>query len=648
MESPDHTPQTQTAASAAHKCSNGKENDGPPSPVQREHDGLRKRPRDDECGARDAPPLLDAAQTDDASDALRARVAAPAKEPLPRVLGKIMERRGTERTERAAARAKAKGDDPNVDAYATASGARRGAGVGAACYEPPERPSSAGIPKYPKDFTKWGYYQYDVQVDQDIERLENIDIDDDSALEVGVKVANRVGELFFTHFKPMVPKKVTTRAGRAAALTVVAINKLANKAMRIDDLNEERTTEEGAHVEVLREIKKELEKLGAVANRQCSVEGPLKPFACAHTYGGHVGTGPANDTKVSPIGSLVRKFLIIGSYTGELSEIVEDGVDCSFGKRTMAHKKRKGLAGAAAGNFRSHAQDGVPLPPELKDPRDLRFAFEKYLGEGPLDEDTYCVIGKTGELLKAAVVQGDEMFFIFDTSGFDVSKCLVSNVVSSGKKAIAKDRARREASWEATLKKCKEEEPVLYNVYCALDQLGMMKAPNTRRTEYECLRLAWNVIWLWSTAGSPLADSFVAGFGNGKELLISGDAFRKIQKWDEDAPYARTLLDYAGVKTLSELVLVTGDSSTGVNIPWGRGFAGGARLVPKHRAMDDGYGGFKHKPKKAKVGTGNGPTRYVCHRCGHAWNPDPDAINQGSQKGKARCGTCDTWVKPPA
>ena len=52
MESPDHTP-TQTAASAAHKCSNGKENDGPPSPVAREHDGLRKRPRDDERGARD-------------------------------------------------------------------------------------------------------------------------------------------------------------------------------------------------------------------------------------------------------------------------------------------------------------------------------------------------------------------------------------------------------------------------------------------------------------------------------------------------------------------------------------------------------------------------------------------------------------------
>ena len=43
MESPDHTP-TQTAASAAHKCSNGKENDGAPSLAARVRDALRSRP----------------------------------------------------------------------------------------------------------------------------------------------------------------------------------------------------------------------------------------------------------------------------------------------------------------------------------------------------------------------------------------------------------------------------------------------------------------------------------------------------------------------------------------------------------------------------------------------------------------------------
>ena len=136
----------------------------------------------------------------------------------------------------------------------------------------------------------------------------------------------------------------------------------------------------------------------------------------------------------------------------------------------------------------------------------------------------------------------------------------------------------------------------------------MMKAPNTRRTEYECLRLAWNVIWLWSTAGSPLADSFVAGFGDGAKLIILTDAFEKIQKWDAGAAYARELLRYAGVTTLSELVLVKGDSSGGVKVPGARAFAGGYHYVPKHLAVDDGHGGFA--PKRQKCGTGNGPTLY--------------------------------------
>ena len=154
MESPSslETPQPDASASLVpQECTTNKENAAPPSPVEREHDELRKTPRDDERGARDAP-LLDAAQSDDASDALRARVAAPAEKPLPRVLGKIMERRGTERTERAAARAKARGDDPAVNAYDTADGARRYAGVGAAAYAPRARECMAGTGStYPID-----------------------------------------------------------------------------------------------------------------------------------------------------------------------------------------------------------------------------------------------------------------------------------------------------------------------------------------------------------------------------------------------------------------------------------------------------------------------------------------------------------------
>ena len=188
--------------------------------------------------------------------------------------------------------------------------------------------------------------------------------------------------------------------------------------------------------------------------------------------------------------------------------------------------------------------------------------------------------------------------------------------------------------------------PVLYHVYYALNELGMMHAPSRSKTEYDCLKDAWNVIDSWRRAKSPLADSFVSGFGDGAKLIILTDAFRKIQKWDKDAPYARTLLDYAGVEKLSELVHVKGDSSGGVKVMGSRPFAGGYHYVPKHLTIDDGDGGHVFKRKKPKLGTGNGPTRYACHRCGHAWNPELSAINQGSRKGQAPC-QCGAWVKPP-
>jgi hypothetical protein len=206
--------------------------------------------------------------------------------------------------------------------------------------------------------------------------------------------------------------------------------------------------------------------------------------------------------------------------------------------------------------------------------------------------------------------------------------------------------AERAVSWEATLELCKVKEPVLYNVYNALNQLGMMKRPTDKRSEYQCLQMAHSVIALWRDARSPLADAFVAGFGYGPNLLISEDAFQKIQKWPADAPYARTLLDHAGVQTLSELVHVTGDSSTGVKVPGARPFAGGCHLVPKDQAMDDGHGGHVRKPKRQKLGTGNGPARFKCHRsgCGHAWNPELSAIHRD---GWARC-KCGAQAKPEA
>ena len=646
MESPSslETPQPDASASLVpQECTTNKENAAPPSPVEREHDELRKTPRDDERGARDAPPLLDAVQSDDASDALRARVAAPAKEPLPRVLGKIMERRGTERTERAAARAKARGDDPNVDAYATATGASKNAAVGAGAYAPRERASDPERRRHPKDFRKWVKYDTNDQIDADIERFGKIKINGESALEVGLNVVNAVGEEFFAHFPEMVDQNVTNRAGRGAALTLESTNTLAKKAMAIDALPQERTTEEGPHVKVFRDIRKELEKLGAVAGSDCRVEGPLKDFACAGIYQGYED----HTTDITEIGCLTRKFFIIGAYLGRLSEVVEDGVDCSFGKRTMNMNKRGGLASGPAGNFKSHAQDGVPLPPEHKGPRDLRFAIEKLLGEGALRKGTYCVIGKCGKLLESAAARGEEKIFFFDMSDFDASTLKVSDVVKSSKKPI-KDATARATSWEATLERCKVVAPVLYHVYYALNELGMMHAPSRSKTEYACLKGAYDVIRHWRDAASPLADAFVAGFGYGPNLLISEDAFEKIQKWNAGAAYARALLRYARVEKLSELVLVKGDSSDGVKVLGCRPHAGGARFMPKHLAVDDGHGGHVRKPKRHKRGPGTGPTRFTCHRCPHAWNPEPSAIvAQGPKKGRAVC-VCGAWVKPPA
>ncbi len=649
MESPHtlETPQPDASASLVpQECTNNKENAAPPSPVEREHDGLRKRPRDDARGAHSPPPLLDAAQSDDASDALRARVVAPTKKPLPRIAKQILERRDTERTERAAARAKARGDDPGVNAYDTADGARANHGVGAKAYAPKERPCMAGTGStYPIDWEKWGVYKRNEQIEDDIARLRSFTIGGKSALDVGVAAANAAGETFFRHFEAMVPLDITERAGRAAALTTVATNKLANAAMRIDDLKEERKTEEGPHVQPLRDIREELKKLGAVGGSSGRVEGPLNSFACRHTYHGHVGTGPANDTKVAPIGSLLRKFIIIGSYLGKLSDVVEDGVDCSFGNRTMKLKKYESLASDKAGNFGSAARGGASLCEEHQNPRDTRFEIEKYLQNGPLDEDAWGVIGKFGDLLKDATARGKDKIFFFPMGEFDASTLKVSDVVKSSKKAI-RDVARREASWKATLATCKVKAPVLFYVYDALDKLGMMKAPNTRVTEYKCLQGAWSVIDLWCRGESPLGDSFVAGFGDGAKLIILTDAFRKIQKWDADADYARVLLRYAGITTLSELVHVKGDSSDGRLVSSGRPFSGGYRLVPKHLAVDDGHGGYEPKRKKAKRGTGTGPTRFTCHRseCGHAWNPDPDAIRSD---GRTVC-VCGTYVAPPA
>ena len=47
----------------------------------------------------------------------------------------------------------------------------------AAAYAPREWPSRAGTGStYPTDWRRWGFYKVDKQVDEDIDRLEDIDI----------------------------------------------------------------------------------------------------------------------------------------------------------------------------------------------------------------------------------------------------------------------------------------------------------------------------------------------------------------------------------------------------------------------------------------------------------------------------------------
>ena len=89
-----------------------------------------------------------------------------------------------------------------------------------------------------------------------------------------------------------------------------------------------------------------------------------------------------------------------------------------------------------------------------------------------------------------------------------------------------------------------------------------------------------------------------------------------------------------------------GDSSDGVPVSSGRPFSGGYKFVPKDQAIDDGHGGYELKRKKAKRGTGNGPTRFKCHRsgCGHAWNPELSAIHPD---GWTKC-VCGAHAMPEA
>ena len=177
----------------------------------------------------------------------------------------------------------------------------------------------------------------------------------------------------------------------------------------------------------------------------------------------------------------------------------------------------------------------------------------------------------------------------------------------------------------------------------AMLRLGVAEEPNSIRNAYKCLKKPVDAMSKWASAGSALTRAFSVCLGDGATLLATTKDFKNIQEWKQEWSCTRELLDHAGVDSLSELVHVSGDASDGVNVSSGRDFEGGYRYVPRDTAVPDGHGGFKHKPKKARTGTGNGPTRFTCHHCGHAWNPDADAI---LSDGTTRC-VCNVYVAPP-
>jgi len=667
---------TPASASALHKRRNGEENNVPPSPVSRTgnarsrralaliggaHDAAAAQPQQtSEVSAEEHAKLLDdlAAFAAAQPTALRLDEArSPRRAPPAHALASIcalpprefvVERlddasKLSERAARFRQRLLAQGGDPDEDAYASATAKKRSRIlVGAAAYVPHERPSQALTgATYPKKPEDWVHYEHDDQIDHDREALMKINMGGGrSGLDVMIGAGNKIGRLYFNKFDLMVAEKVCSPM-RAGALTKTSTTTLSCKALSIDLY--ERKREEGAHVAVFRQIGEILRtELGVVAGKSGRVVGLLSTFGVEGVYHGYDATDEGRHvTKMTEASSALHKSLILAATTGRIDPVIKEGVNCSFGLRTMESEEEGGKATAARGNFTSHKRDGVPLPRAFIDARALRFAMHARLTAGRLSTTTWGFVGVSGaETNRAAEASGGVEIAFFSLADYDASELSLDGITSKRAQPI-KPAAAAVAAFQDTLATCSEKQPHLYALYEALTRLGVTEEPNTNRTADKCLRKPFNAMSKWASAESALTSAFSVGVGDGAKLLCTTKDFESIQEWEKDWSCTRELLAFAGVGSLSELVHVSGDASGGAVIGQCR-----PHYVPKDTTMLDAHGERVHKPKRAKVGTGNGPTRYACHRCGHAWNPDPDAINQGSRKGQAPC-KCGAWVKPP-
>ena len=677
MESPDHHTET-TPASGAHKRRRGEENNVPPSPVSRSGNVQPRRPLALIGGAHDAaapqPQQTSAVSADERATLLDELAACAAAQPTslrldeapsarrappahalasicaqpPREI--VVERlddasKPSARAARLRKRVLDKGDDPDEDAYESApsvSVARKCSGVGRDTYAPPERPCMEGTgATYPKNPERWVHYEHDDQIDHERKALMKINMGGGrSGLDALIDGANKVGRLFFNKFEIMVAEKVCSPM-RLGALTRTSTTTLSGRVLRVDLY--ERILEDGPHVEVYRAMAKIFrEDLGVVAGDSGRVEGVFAPFGVAgdyHGYDDHV-------TKMTEASSLFHKGLIQAATLGRVDPIIEECVNCNFARRTIESAKYGGIANAKRGNFRSNAQDGAPLVLAQVDPRQQRFGMRAWLTAEPLSDTAWGFVGVSGAKTNAAAeASGGMNIAFFSLAGYDAKALSLEGITSAGAKPI-RSAAAAVAAFQDTLALCCEKQPHLFDFHRAMTELGLTDEPNTSRTADKCMRKSFDAMSKWTRAESALSRAFSVGLGDGPKLLATTKDFGNIQEWKTDWSCTKALLAHAGVDSLSELVHVSGDASDGVNVAGARSFSGGDKFMPRDTAVPDGHGGFVHKPKKARRGTGNGPTRFKCHRCGHAWNPELSAINQGSQKGQTQC-PCGVWVKPP-
>jgi hypothetical protein len=660
---------TPASASVLHKRRNGQENNVPPSPVSHTGNARSRRPLALIGGAHDAaaaqPQQTSEVSADERAtllDELAAFAAAqpkaqrldeapsPRRAPPAHALASIcaqppreivVERlddasKLSERAARFRERVLSQGGDPDEDPYASATAKKRSRiQVGAAAYAQPVQPTRAGIPTYSKDPSKWVFYVHDDQIDHDRKALQKIDMGGGrSGLDALIDTANKVGVLFFNKFEIMVEEEVCSPM-RLGALTKTSTTTLSKKALRIDE--KARKREEGSHVAVFRQMATILRgELGVVAGPSGRVEGVFATFAVAGDYGGYDG----HVTKMTGASSALHKGLIQAATLGRIDPIIEEGVNCNFARRTIESAKYGGIANAKRGNFRSNAQDGAPLVLAQVDPRQQRFGMRAWLTAGRLSTKAWGFVGVSGAKTNAAAeASGTVNIAFFSLADYDAKELALEGITSKTAPGVRPAAAAVEA-FQDTLALCCEKQPHLFGFHEAMTALGLTDEPNTRKGSADkIMRKSFDAMRKWTTAESALSRAFSVGLGDGEKLLCTTKDFENIQEWEQDWSCARELLAYAGVECVSKLVHVSGDASGGAVIGDLR-----PHYVPLDTTMLDAHGERVHKPKRAKVGTGNGPTRFTCHRCGHAWNPDPEAIHRD---GWSRC-VCGTQAKPEA